>query len=164
MKNKEEKYWELRLEWRGAKVYKFRGKISKKILLILWKNILKREDKQYRRMLLDRDWITLFARKYVNGRYAPYEVRFRINRRKNIYNLKKIKFPDLDKVIKAAERWIRCEFLFRYGGQAYSDKTQKWYMSAEEELRKVVTGSTDLVRAAKIIGTNDMARMEKRKG
>lgn len=57
---------------------------------------------------------------------------------------------------KAVENWVRADFEFRFGEHRYSDFTQALYLRTEEELRKILTGKSDLV-AARIV----LRRVEK---
>ena len=53
---------------------------------------------------------------------------------------------------RAAEAWVRAEWAFRHGPQAYRDETMRWYLDAEDALREALTGVSDLVQAARELG------------
>jgi len=55
------------------------------------------------------------------------------------------------RIVKAVESWIRSEYEFRHGPQAYSDTTQHWMVKAEDRLRRRLTGEADLLKAYKSI-------------
>jgi len=71
--------------------------------------------------------------------------------------------PNLERVVNAVKLWIRAEYQFRLGNQAYSDETTKWYLRAERRLRRIAAGSSDLEKAAKSIGVQEMKSVERRK-
>lgn len=58
----------------------------------------------------------------------------------------------MSKLREAIEAWIRAEFLFRLGPFAYEDEPTKWYLEAEDRMRKAVSGEADLTEAARAIG------------
>lgn len=60
----------------------------------------------------------------------------------------------MGKLSKAIERWIRAEYEFRLGPQAYRDTPTKWYLEAEDTLRKALTGCKSLRDAAKAVGVS----------
>lgn len=56
-------------------------------------------------------------------------------------------------VIKEAViNWIKCEYAFRSGPYAYTQRTQEYFNDAENKLREVVTGTIDPAEAAKAVG------------
>ena len=48
---------------------------------------------------------------------------------------------------KAVAKWVRAEYEFRLGPQAYSNVTTDWYVDAENQLRIALTGKSDLKAA-----------------
>ena len=53
----------------------------------------------------------------------------------------------LDPVKQAAKVWVRADWAFRFGPDCFTHETQVWLVSAERQLRRVVTESADLQRA-----------------
>jgi hypothetical protein len=51
-----------------------------------------------------------------------------------------------------AERWVRAEYAFRLGPNAYHGETPTWLVAAEDDLRRAVTGHTELRAAARALG------------
>lgn len=56
---------------------------------------------------------------------------------------------DLEKAVAA---WIRAEWAFRAGPNAYRGDTQLWFETACDVLRAVATGHSDLEKAAQKVG------------
>ncbi len=59
------------------------------------------------------------------------------------------------KLRSRAEAWVRAEFQFRCGPQAYQDEPTRWFMRAERQLRRAISGCADLREANKAIGGVD---------
>jgi len=57
----------------------------------------------------------------------------------------------LEEVIR---NWVRAEFMFRSSDRAYTAETQEWLLEAEDRLRQIVTGHTNLLFAGDVVGVN----------
>jgi hypothetical protein len=68
----------------------------------------------------------------------------------------------MSKLRDAADAWVRAEYLFRCGPDCYSSATAKWFEMANDELRRALTGESDLERAATVTGVA-VAPMKKKK-
>ena len=53
----------------------------------------------------------------------------------------------MSKLSKAVEKWLVLEFKFRHGKHMYTTRSQNDYVDAEDDIRKALTGSKDLVKA-----------------
>ena len=58
----------------------------------------------------------------------------------------------MSRLRKAAEAWVRAEWHFRCGPNAFQEREAVWYCDATDELRQVLTGEIDLDVAAKSLG------------
>lgn len=47
----------------------------------------------------------------------------------------------------AVEAWVRAEYEFRLGGCAFTSQATEWYLKAERQLRRALTGRGDLEEA-----------------
>jgi hypothetical protein len=56
---------------------------------------------------------------------------------------------------RLVERWIRAEWAFRYGPDAYQNYPTKKYLQAERRVRRAVTGTKELGKAGLRLGCKE---------
>jgi hypothetical protein len=64
----------------------------------------------------------------------------------------------MSKLSEAAAAWVRAEYYFRLGPDAYSKAAQDSLIAAEEALRKAVSGKRGLGNAAAELGVRQVAK------
>lgn len=60
----------------------------------------------------------------------------------------------MGRLTRAIETWIRAEYFFRQGPDPYTRAGQDSLLKAEDKLRKVITGETDIIEAARALGVH----------
>lgn len=65
-------------------------------------------------------------------------------------------------VCRAVRAWIRAEYEFRCGQQAYCGDTGEWFNQASNELRRALTGKSDLGKAGVVLGKTSVNRLKLR--
>lgn len=63
---------------------------------------------------------------------------------------------------KVTEAWVRAEYYFRLGPNAYQTPETDWYERAIVRLRRAVTGKGDLRDAFEKLGSKEMPARGKR--
>lgn len=60
-----------------------------------------------------------------------------------------------------AEAWVRAEFAFRLGPNAYQQEQTDWFIEAENELRRAISGEPGLGKAARSLGSPGADELER---